>query len=394
MISIDYNKIYNSNQYGKMKILKYLGKKNGKDYVEVQFLDSGNIREARYEAVLRGEVRDLIYENIDTDMIRHSNYYGDYKILSVSPGTSISNRRAVVQFIDTGYSYETTLYAALNGTVRDALYGIDYNKIYYSNINGPFRIIQYIGMVNHHSRVLIQFIYTGTIKDVQLQNALDGKVGDPAQKLRIPINSSLPIDNYQHRVDIAVKSMWRTMMDRCYNEKNPMYKFYGAIGIHVDDSWHDFDTFEKDIKTIDGYIDFYNNPYSYNLDKDYLQLDIPKQFRVYSKNTCCFLSWNDNKNLSAIEYRNNNLDKLESKYFGVTTNKIGNYSCGININGTYFYIGTFNNEIAAANAYNYWFEYFHSYNKIPLRNDVPYMPPSEFIKYNVKTKEMCSIKDN
>ena len=31
---------------------------------------------------------------------------------------------------------------------------------------------------------------------------------------------------------------WSNFIQRCYNEKNPSYKTYGAIGIGIDEEWH------------------------------------------------------------------------------------------------------------------------------------------------------------
>jgi hypothetical protein len=31
---------------------------------------------------------------------------------------------------------------------------------------------------------------------------------------------------------------WSNFVQRCYNEKNPSYKTYGALGIGIDDDWH------------------------------------------------------------------------------------------------------------------------------------------------------------
>lgn len=334
MNTIDYDKLYNTNSYGQVKILEHIGKRSGKDYVLIKFINTGNVKEVKLDSVL-------------------------------------------------------------NGAVRDVSCWIDYNKIYYSNINGPFNIIKYLGIINNHARVLIRFIRTGTVKDVQLRNAFDGKVSDPNLKLKMPINSSLPIDNYPNRVEMQIKAMWVGMMNRCYDTQNKMYKFYGGIGITVSNEWHNFNTFANDILSIPGYDKFYNSPFTHNLDKDYLQLNIPKNLRIYSKNTCCFLSAADNKNLSIIEYRRDNIDRLSSKYFGVVKTQAGNFQSNMYINGNYFYIGTFTNEIAAANAYNYWNIYFHNYDTISLLNeDIPYMPPEEFIKYNINIKEICSIVKN
>ena len=38
---------------------------------------------------------------------------------------------------------------------------------------------------------------------------------------------------------------WYAMMKRCYNTKNHNYELYGARGITVCDSWHNFKEFEK-----------------------------------------------------------------------------------------------------------------------------------------------------
>lgn len=38
---------------------------------------------------------------------------------------------------------------------------------------------------------------------------------------------------------------YRCMLSRCYREKDPSYKYYGARGIIVCDEWHDIERFEK-----------------------------------------------------------------------------------------------------------------------------------------------------
>lgn len=40
---------------------------------------------------------------------------------------------------------------------------------------------------------------------------------------------------------------WRNMMIRCYNGKDPHYKWYGARGITVCDRWHKFENFYTDM---------------------------------------------------------------------------------------------------------------------------------------------------
>ena len=78
-----------------------------------------------------------------------------------------------------------------------------------------------------------------------------------------------------------------------------------------------------------------------------------------------------------------------SEYYGVTKhyNKyLARYSHNV--------IGKFSDPIAAANAYNYYYQ-THCMNDplhtIHILNDIPYMSPTEFIKYNTNPKEMCKI---
>lgn len=40
---------------------------------------------------------------------------------------------------------------------------------------------------------------------------------------------------------------WLSMMQRCYNPKNPSYEDYGGRGIHVDERWHKFENFYEDM---------------------------------------------------------------------------------------------------------------------------------------------------
>jgi len=116
---------------------------------------------------------------------------------------------------------------------------------------------------------------------------------------------------------------------------------------------------------------------------------LPKNQRVYSRNTCMFLSIRDNRNLSAIERKQNST--IENKYFGVI--KVGdNFVMNISVAGMKRQL-RFSDEIAAANAFNYWFDYYHAYDLIRLTNHVPYMPPEEFCKYMITNKTMCKIVD-
>lgn len=256
-----------------------------------------------------------------------------------------------------------------------------------SNTSGPFNIIKDLGMVNGRHRVLIKFINTGSERDVVFFNALEHRVKDPLIK---GVSNDFDIsrfDNYDLYINRLLKLVYKHMMDRCYNVNSSKYNSYGAKGVTVCDRWKsDINNFLQDARYIDNFDKYYLRPYLYEFDKDYKQLNIPKNKKVYSKDTCIFIYYQDNTNLKCIE------NKKPNSMFGVEEVKTtGNFHARIKINGIRIDIGTFNNKIAAANAYNYWQLYYHNYELIPLLNDVPYMPPNEFVKYNVNIKEMCTI---
>ena len=249
------------------------------------------------------------------------------------------------------------------------------DQIFMSNNYGPFRVLYKNGKdKSGHTVVRIQFINSGYQKDVLMSNVRAGNVKDDTIN---PIRniSEFSEDNKQRLILRKLREIWHSMISRCTNESYVEYKNYGQIGIKIDPSWMIWENFYNDCITLFQYDKFYNNPFNYQLDKDYLQINIPKYNRIYSKNTCIFLSNRDNTNLRAIE---NKINKT-SKYFGVCKIRSLYY---MNITCNRYDINMyFSDEIAAANAYNYWFEKLHLYDLVPLHNDVPYMPPDVWTKY-------------
>lgn len=75
-----------------------------------------------------------------------------------------------------------------------------------------------------------------------------------------------------------------------------------------------------------------------------------------------------------------------SQYKGVHWGKtIQNWRVRININGKKKVIGTFSNEIAAANAYNYYAKMY--YGEFALLNNCPYMDKDEWMIYKCEKKK-------
>lgn len=319
-----------------------------------------------------------------------SSKYGSYKIIDIFKKDN--NTMAEVIFENSGGKAITRLSRAINGEVRDPNYGLNFNKIYYSDNYGAYKIINIEkGKYKASPKATILFLNSNNIYTVLIHHAKDGTVSDKNSNVIIPLDTTLlsNTDRYNRLLRIA-HDIWYSMIKRCYNESADNYKSYGKLGISVCDRWLSFDNFLNDLPSIFQFDKWSRYPTLYQLDKDYLQLNIAKENRLYSPETCVFLYFKDNINLRALEFRNNN--KMQSKYYGVTKESSNTYSAHLIINNQNIYLGTFTNEIIAANVYNYWYEYYHQYELVPLFNDVPFIPNSEFIKYNTKPKEICIIR--
>ena len=264
----------------------------------------------------------------------------------------------------------------------------DPNEILMSNDYGPFRVVAELGQDRTgHAIGCIEFINTGYRKETLFSNIRKGNVKDDTID---PIRDVSLFTQEQHDKFISYKilRMWHDMQKRCGNINHKEYYAYGGKGIKISNEWMIYSNFYNDCHFLNQYDKFYNDPYNYQLDKDFLQLNLPKEERVYSKETCMFLSFRDNTNLRAIENKQSGKD-LTSIYYGVAKIK-DKYYMGITANGHKISM-YFDNEIAAANAYNYWFEKLHLYDLVRLHNDVPYMDIYEWTSHIISVRPMYHL---
>lgn len=91
-------------------------------------------------------------------------------------------------------------------------------------------------------------------------------------------------------------NVWRAMIARCYNPKNPSYKTYGAIGVTVCDRWKRFDWFLEDIKHVKGFDQTKIDNGELVLDKDIIN----REAKTYSLETCCFVTRSENTRESSL----------------------------------------------------------------------------------------------
>lgn len=284
-------------------------------------------------------------------------------------------------------------------------YGLIIGKEYISNNYGTYTIIDFIYHNNYKSNktyALIRFNRTGYECEVPLILARNGIVRDKYALRTTPIDLfTLPEEERETQLKYIIKPVWKSMIQRCYNNNAINYNRYGTKGILVCNEWMNFDIFFSDLQYLFQYDKWYRFPTLYNLDKDYIAYknNIPIEKRYYSKNTCVFLHYMDNTNLRSIEYREaNKHNTLTSKYFGVDSRIINGdimYRPRLYIDNKEKYFGWFKDEQIAAAVYNYHYLNYHKINPrfelIPLLNDVPYISPEDFIKYNQKPKQLVNI---
>ena len=330
-----------------------------------------------------------------------SNTYGPFIILE-DLGIYYKNNNYKyykIQFKWSTYVTEVRKDHILTGAVRDAWSGINPNIIQYSNSYGPFKILKF----NNNGTADIQFIYTNNIKNnIRTSYIKRGNIKDTVSynKFTIPpLDTSLLQPNIrEYKIYWKLYELYRDIKKRCYNINNIRNISYKDV--RVCDRWlNSFDNFYNDAKLLPQYEKFERWPTLYQFDKDYRQLSIPKEQRIYSPETCMFLYYLDNTNLCNIEYRNNHLNELSSIYYGVWKTPNNNFQIKISINGIINRFGTYTNEIAAANMYNYIYDYYHKYvyprhELIPLLNNVPYMSWNECMQYRIPSSRLLYTLTN
>ena len=90
---------------------------------------------------------------------------------------------------------------------------------------------------------------------VRSQGILAKSCSDCADIIRskTKLNRSEPYNLKTHgKSNTPFYSVWRSMIQRCHNEKNNNYYKYGARGIKVEDRWHKFENFMLDMEP--GYL--------------------------------------------------------------------------------------------------------------------------------------------
>ena len=351
---------------GPVTILKDLGFYKKCYFVWIRFEYTGYECEERLKNILNGYAYDPGYFMYTVkDKIFHSNNYGDFKIIADIGRDKHHFRIVRVRFIATGYEYDVRYDAVQEGTVKDPTYFMYTvkDKIFHSNNYGDFKIIENLGFTKDkkHRVLRIKFLNTGAEAIVKYDDIVNGEVKDPTYNTKYharQIIGPIQMQNIEKQLNI----IWRGMMSRCYNNNSPNYKSYGAKGVTVAPEWHDFNIFERDVINIPGWVNKFNDPVNYNLDKDLLQYFLPHSMRVYSKDTCIWLNRMINQRLmingaNVVNVFYNSIYQVDNLYYVKTlTSELLNY-------------GPFDSLDAAINMLNYCYSSIELYQLlIPINN--------------------------
>ena len=241
-----------------------------------------------------------------------SKLYGPFKIINNNSGKGSNGSKLFdIQFLNTCYIAKHVRRDHIkDGNIKDRTFDIGViGKTFTSKSYGDFKVLYEVRRNSHNIVYRIKFIKTGYETDSWLTSIRAREVLDPLYP-RVQGVGYLGLDYYIIRKQDselykALKQKWQNMFNRCYNSNYDAYKSYGAIGVTIDKRWHNFSNFYKDAQKLDGYnreAIISNN--GIHLDKDLKQLNIPKENRVYSKDTCTWLKPSVNIKLAVTKNSN------------------------------------------------------------------------------------------
>ena len=218
--------------------------------------------------------------------------------------------------------------------LNDISYKDCVGKVCKSKSSGDFKILKY----NDKTNVEVQFINTGFKTVVELGHIRNGNVKDPY----VPSVCGVGVLGTKHSPTVngvltKEYMLWCSMLKRCYSDtckkKQPTYE-----GCEVSDN---FKSYEYFYDWCNKQIGFGNE--GWQLDKDLLT----KGNKIYSENTCIFIP----REINQILVKST---ASRGKYLiGVCWDKTKKaFKASVNKNkGKQAYLGLFNTELEAFNAY-------------------------------------------
>lgn len=240
------------------------------------------------------------------------------------------------------------------------------------------------------TKYLVRFYETGYRSYYRKQLILEGCIKDPyypsilgvacvglAPTREPGVKGSKPTREY---------NMWKHMIYRCYDPNTDMYYRYGGLGVTVCTRWLCFEYFLQDIVFLDNYQLWKDNPGLYQFDKDFKQQHIPLEQRIYSPETCMFVTALENSLESKQRWKYGE----EGLPHGIHRNSAGNYEVSICSD----FLGIFTNLEAALSERNDYIRHTAALPNTmiqPIENEMDRLERRKY-KVNRPKKTMCRIK--
>lgn len=265
------------------------------------------------------------------------------------------------------------------------------NKLYDTYNYGQFKILGISKFIKYSNgrlgyRLNIQFINTGNICDISLSCARGGQIKDRMQKGMIYGVGYL--GNSSKKGNEREYKLFEGILSRCYSANNDSYDDYGEKNVVVDERWHCFENFLNDIKQLPNYDKWKaSKDGEWCLDKDKNQFGCKN--KIYSKDTCTFMTTTENVYLSKLEHAS----ERNVSYIGVYQQTEGRYFCMYEA-PNFKICQTFDSTEAAARV----FDYYQFINHRQILNNID-MSLEEAQSHSVtyphnKYNKMYSLVDN
>lgn len=154
----------------------------------------------------------------------------------------------------------------------------------YSIISEPFKR-------NNQWFIGIRFTDTGSIRFVRKTIALTGQAKDMYAKDVYGVGCKGDTKKVGNERQYQI---WRNMLSRCYVERDEKYHVYGGVGITVAERWLCFENFVNDLPDLPNYDEELFFSGKLQLDKDLICEEKGISPKIYSKDTCLFLTHKEN----------------------------------------------------------------------------------------------------
>ena len=255
--------------------------------VTVKFLSDGTKVVTSLGSIERGKVKNPNAKDVKAlqleGKIFDTNKFGQVKVLKYTNANDL-----LIEFISDGTQVRVTAGNLRKGKASNpnakssSVYDGIISKIFETNNFGRFKVINR----RDDGKFLVRFLDTSTKVYATGQRIINGAVKDPCLPNVCGVGF-IGQGSFSAKTNPEDYNKWNALLGRCYSpkvqKKQPSY-----IGCTVNERWHNFQNYCKDVQSMIGY-----DQEDWALDKDVLF----KNNKIYGPDTCCFLPYNLNSML-------------------------------------------------------------------------------------------------